>query len=94
MATGAFNPHFQRHFTATSRQGKEGGLLHGLSILIFRGISLQPTRGRVIPPPPSTLSILIFRGISLQPTLLFSANQIPPTRFQSSFSEAFHCNWC
>ena len=62
-----FNPHFQRHFTATlcAEGGQEDHL--ELSILIFRGTSLQQkTPGKTF---YSRLS------------------------FQSSFSEALHCNY-
>ena len=64
---------------------------HLLSILIFRGTSLQHHRGGGYAVHQPALSILIFRGTSLQrggPGVPARADRA----FQSSFSEALHCN--
>ena len=86
-----FNPHFQRHFTATYWLKKQGKY----HLLPFNPHFQRHFTATPIPAssrrPPSSLSILIFRGISLQPKPYVRPSS-KPKNFQSSFSEAFHCN--
>ena len=84
-----FNPHFQRHFTATGNTSK--GHLHPpyLSILIFRGTSLQHgQRGGI-----HLLSLSFNPHFQRHFTATYPnrGTEEGLRRFQSSFSEALYC---